>query len=128
MREQEMAKRYTYELMGSVLIYACILVPAIAFGRGMEPGLARVLVLTSPMLGFGLMGWAILRHFHRLDEFIRRMFLENTAIAAAVTAALTFTYGFLETAGYPRLSMFAVWVVMGATWGLVAMFRNATGR
>ena len=42
------------------------------------------------------------------------------AIAAAVTAGWTFTYGFLENAGYPRLSMFIVWPVMGAVWGLLA--------
>ena len=42
--------------------------------------------------------------------------LEGLAIAAAVTAGLTFTYGFLESAGFPKVSMFWVWGVMGTVW------------
>ena len=49
------------------------------------------------MIGFGLMGWALVRQYRRVDEFIRRLLLENTALAAGVTAVLTFSYGFLET-------------------------------
>ena len=43
--------------------------------------------------------------------------LEGLAVAAAVTAGLTLTYGFLESAGFPKLSMFWVWGVMGPVWG-----------
>ena len=34
-----------------------------------------------------------------------------------------FTYGVLENAGYPRLSMFWVWGIMGFTWGAHACLR-----
>jgi hypothetical protein len=57
--------------------------------------------------------------------------LESFSNAKAITGAVTFTYGFLETAGFPRLSMFAVWPVMGISWGLVcaarALLDRATG-
>ena len=49
--------------------------------------------------------------------------LESIAIGAAVTAALSLTYGFLESAGFPKLSMFWVWPVMGLVWGLHACLR-----
>lgn len=32
------------------------------------------------------------------------------------TAVLSFGYGFVENAGAPRLSMFAVWPLMGTLW------------
>ena len=128
MRESEIARRYSFELFGSLLAYSVILVAALYFGRSMQPGPWRILVLISPMIGFGLMGWALVRQYRRVDEFIRRLLLENAALAAGVTAVLTFSYGFLENAGYPRLSMFVVWPVMGAAWGLVAMIRSASGR
>ena len=60
----------------------------------------------------------------RSDEFIRKTTLEHIAIAAAITAGWTFTYGFLENAGFPRLSMFTVWPVMGAAWALLAIAEN----
>ncbi len=53
---------------------------------------------------------------------------ENVAIAAVITAGWTFTYGFLEGVGYPRLSMFSVWEVMGTIMGLLAMGRAIAGR
>ena len=128
MREQQMAKRYLAELFGSIAIYTVLLVAAIHFGRPMAPGTLRLLVLLSPMIGFGLMIWVVARHFSRVDEYIRRLLLENTAIAAAITAAGTFTYGFVETAGYPRLSMFSVWMLMGSAWAATAVFRKLFDR
>lgn len=124
MREQDAAKRYLLELFGSITAYIVLLVAAIGYGRPMPDGVLRTVILLSPMIGFGLMLWVMVRHFRRLDEYIRRLFLENTAIAAAITAGLTFTYGFLETAGYPKLSMFSVWILMGSAWGLTAIFRR----
>jgi hypothetical protein len=48
--------------------------------------------------------------------------------AGAVTAGLTFTYGFLEGAGFPKLSMFWVWGLMGGTWAAVAGLRCLVSR
>jgi hypothetical protein len=75
------------------------------------------------MIGFLLAIWALARHLRRIDEFMRQTMLETFAIGAAVTAAVTFSYGFLETAGFPRISMFAVWPIMGASWMLVCLGR-----
>jgi hypothetical protein len=83
----------------------------------------RTVVLASPMAGFGLMLVAIARHLRRIDEYLRQRLLETFALAAAITAGVTFTYGFLETAGFPRLSMFIVWPVMGAAWVVVDFVR-----
>lgn len=123
MREKDAARMYRRELWGSIAIYAAILVLAIRFGRPMEAGMPRTLVLVSPMLGFGVALWAVIRHFGRMDEYVRRTQLENIAMAAAVTAGLSFTYGFLETAGFPPLSMFSVWITMGGAWALITQLR-----
>ncbi len=63
-----------------------------------------------------------------MDEFVRLRSLESIAVAAAVTAGLTFTYGFLESAGFPRLSMFWVWGIMGFTWGIHTCLRGFLSR
>ncbi|HEY0490233.1 MAG TPA: hypothetical protein VGD30_12010 [Telluria sp.] len=111
-----------------MLIYTLLLVAANKLGRPMDDGMARTLALASPMIGVLLVIWAIARHFRRVDEFIRMHTLENMAIAAAVTGGLTFTYGFLENAGYPLLSMFIVMPLLFGVWGLVTCVRAAANR
>jgi hypothetical protein len=80
------------------------------------------------MLGFALMIRAIARHVARIDEYQRLRMLESVALAFAITGAVTFSYGFLETAGFPKLSMFSVWIMMGASWGLVGLVRGMVAR
>jgi hypothetical protein len=128
MFEKKVGKMYVREMMGSLAVYVIMLVLAIRFGRPLAEGALRTVVLASPMIGFGLAIWAIARHFGRIDEYMRQTLLESTAIGAAITCGLTFTYGFLETAGYPRLSMFTVWCVMcgatGAVCGIRALLKR----
>lgn len=124
MHEKRVGKAYMRELMGSIALYTVLLTAAVRWGRPMEDGPARTLVLLSPMIGFGLALWAIARHFARVDEYVRRFLLESLALGAGITAGLTFTYGFLETAGFPRLSMFTVWCVLCGATGIVCLVRR----
>jgi hypothetical protein len=126
--QQRINRMYLIELGGSLAVYMALLFAAIYFGRPMAEGTARALVLVSPMIGFVLMLWTIARHFGRIDEYIRMRLLENIAIGAGITAGLTFTYGFLETAGLPHVSMFTVWVVLCGSVGLTQFVRKALGR
>ncbi len=121
MKQKERNLRYYRELTGALVLYAIVLVAALSIGKRMPPGAAQTLLYVSPMLPFLLAVWAVVRQIRRSDEFVRKTTLEHVAVAAAVTAGWTFTYGFLENAGYPRLSMFTVWPVMGAVWGVLAI-------
>lgn len=121
MKQKERNLRYYRELTGALVLYAIVLVAALSIGKRMPPGAAQTLLYVSPMLPFLLAVWAVVRQIRRSDEFVRKTTLEHVAVAAAVTAGWTFTYGFLENAGYPRLSMFTVWPVMGAVWGVLAV-------
>ncbi len=126
MREGEALRRYHWELGGSLLLYGVVLFGSIALARTMEPGLARTALLLSPMVPVALAIWVIVRQFRRMDEFIRLRSLENIGIAFAVTAGWTFTYGFLENAGFPKLTMFWVWPVMGAVWATLSIVRGGS--
>jgi hypothetical protein len=128
MKEREGNRKYFYELFGAFTVYGIVLFGSISVGRPMEPGLTRTLLLLSPMLPLCLAIWAIARHFRRVDEFVRLRSLESLSIAAAVTAALSLTYSFLESAGFPKLSMGLVWPVMGAAWGVHACLRTLLSR
>jgi hypothetical protein len=123
MYEKLLACTYKTELWTAVAVYAVLLFGSIYVGRRMDAGVLRTVVMVIPMIGFGLMIRAIARHVARIDEYQRQRLLETIALSAAITGAATFTYGFLETAGFPRLSMFSVWIIMGASWALVSGMR-----
>ena len=128
MHEKRVARAYRVELWTAIAVYIVLLTGSIRFGRPLADGTLRTVVLLLPMIGFGLMIRAIARHVARIDEYQRLRLLEGVALAAAITGAVTFSYGFLETAGFPKLSMFSVWIVMGASWGLVNLVRSMVGR
>jgi hypothetical protein len=123
MKEREANQKYRLELFSAMLAYLVVLVGSIMLAKPMDSGTARTLLLISPVVPLMLAVWAIARHFRRMDEFLRMRSLESLAIAAAITAGLSLTYGFLESAGFPKLSMFWVWGVMGLAWGAQACLR-----
>jgi hypothetical protein len=120
MTQRANTRTYLLELSGALALYMVILGLSLAFGQRLSPGPLQTAIFVCPMAGFLLVVWAVARQVRRSDEYLRKTTLEYLAIAAAVTAGWTFTYGFLENAGFPRLSMFTVWPVMGAVWALAA--------
>ncbi|MEO8019818.1 MAG: hypothetical protein ABI769_18570 [Pseudomonadota bacterium] len=128
MKEREATRRYLLELGIAMVLYLAVLFGSITIAKSMETGFARTLLLATPLVPIVLAVWAIARQFRRMDEFVRLRSLESLAIAAGVTAGLSLTYGFLESAGFPKLSMFWVWPVMGAVWGLHSSLRCVFSR
>ena len=128
MHEKNVARSYRKELFVSVGVYTLLLLGSIHYGRPLPEGVLRTVVLLSPIIGFGLMIRALARHVARVDEYVRARLLEAIALAAAITCALSFSYGFLETAGYPKLSMFSVWMTMCGSFGAVVIGRAGLRR
>jgi hypothetical protein len=126
--EKRIRTAYLRDMGVSLAVYFVLLFAAMRFGRPMPDGAVRTLVLASPIIGFGLMLRAIVVKCARMDEYMRMRLLENISVAAAITASVTFTYGFLETAGFPKLSMFTVWMVLGLSFGAVQLCRKLLGR
>ncbi|MFY8091951.1 MAG: hypothetical protein ACOVN0_00585 [Niveispirillum sp.] len=117
-------RRYAMELGAGLLFYGAVL-PLIIFAlrNGWVGEDWKVPLLLLPMLPVFVIAWVILRQIRRLDEFQRKTQLEVLAFSFAGTALLSLSYGFLEIAGLPKLSMFYVWPVMSALWiigGLVS--------
>lgn len=128
MKEREANRKYHLELGMALLLYVAVLFGSITLAKPLDSGVVRTLLLLAPLVPVVLAVWAVARSFRRMDEFVRLRSLESVAIAAAVTAGWTLTYGFLESAGFPRLSMFWVWPVMGAVWGLHVCLRRVISR
>ncbi|KGF78731.1 hypothetical protein IA69_28475 [Massilia sp. JS1662] len=121
MHEKRVGRAYRGELLTAIAVYVVLLFASIRYGRPLDDGLLRTAVLLAPMIGFAMMIRAIARHVARVDEYQRMRLLETLALAFGITGAVTFSYGFLETAGFPKVSMFSVWMVMGVSWGIASL-------
>lgn len=113
------ARRYVMELLASLTAYALVLVAVNKAERwGWIPDALLIPAALLPMLPGIATVWVIMRHIRSLDEMQRRMQFEGLAFGFAMTALITFSYGFLEGQGLPRLSMFAVLPLMNVLWVL----------
>jgi len=124
MREKQMKAVYFRELSGSIILYVLILFTSIWIAKGMPDGIAKTLLVLSPVFPVGLMFLAIVRHFQRMDEYMRGWLLENIAIAGGITAIFSISYGFLETIQFPKLSMFVIWCLFMGSTGVISCVRK----
>jgi len=128
MLEREARNKYLLELGASMALYTAVLVGSIYMAKTMQPGLARTLVVITPAIPVALFFWVIGRNFRRMDEFVRLRTLESMAIGSSVVGAFSLTYGFFEMAGFPKLSMFWVWGILGFSAFLVGCVRSLVKR
>lgn len=118
------AKKYSHELSLSILTYIIVLFVSIYFAKKMEDGLVRTLLVLTPTIPALGTFWAIIRHFQRLDEYLRIWLLEVVAIAGGITVFFSFSYGFLEGIGYPKLSGFVIYGIFMGSWLLITLVRK----
>ncbi|HBO6753913.1 TPA: hypothetical protein L4855_006449, partial [Pseudomonas aeruginosa] len=111
-------KRFFLELLLALVGYAAAVLISGQLLAGTEPGAGRVFLALLPVPPMVALALVVIRYLRRLDEMARRIHLEALALAFVGTALLTFAYGFLETTGFPKLSMFFVWPLMGAFWAI----------
>ncbi|MEM8978149.1 MAG: hypothetical protein AAGD04_01570 [Pseudomonadota bacterium] len=76
----------------------------------------RIVVVLLPMLPAAFLCGVIVFAIRGLDEMQRKLQFEALALSLAGTALLTFSYGFLEGVGFPKMSMFVVWPLMAVLW------------
>ena len=128
MLERDAKRKYFWELGLAFAGYVAVLWLSSRLAQEFQTGLAQTLIASVPAIPVFVLVWVIARQFGRADEFVRLRQLESIAVAAGITAGVTFTYGFLEQAGFPRQSMFWVWGIMGITWGVHSGLRRSFGK
>jgi hypothetical protein len=125
MHEKQINQTYRRELFGALFIYMIVLFAVTWVARSMPEGPLLTMLALVPMLPALGMLWAMIRHFKRMDEYLRVWSIENLAIAGAITATFSVTYGFLEGVGFPRLSMWVIWSLFMGGWGVITCMRKA---
>ena len=116
----EIMRRYVIELSVAIFAYGIALVfTNLIYGNWealLEESSWRFILAIIPMVPAAFAVRAMVRQLQRVDELEKLIQLKCLAIAFGATAFLSFTYGFLEGVGLPKLSMFSVWPVMAAFW------------
>ncbi|OLU26432.1 hypothetical protein BVH03_16620 [Pseudomonas sp. PA15(2017)] len=100
--------------------YATAVVVSALLLVNLPEGGLRTLCALLPVPPLIAVAVTVVAQVRQLDELARSIHFEALAIAFVGTALITFSYGFLETAGFPRLSMFFVWPVLASLWALGA--------
>jgi hypothetical protein len=122
--EQALWRRHWIESLTTFFLYVLVQTASLKWGPPLPAGLVRDLVLISPLVPALLMLGNVVRHFQRIDEYLRVQMLENIAITTGILFAVTFTYGLLEGVGFPRLSMVTICPAMAAISIIVSIVRK----
>lgn len=109
-------KRFPMEFAVILLVYVLCVVVSSVYMSSMPDGVGKIALALLPVIPMIAMAVSIIRRLNAMDEMGRKIQLEALAVAFVCTALTTFSYGFLETAGFPRMSAFMVWPIMGGVW------------
>lgn len=115
-----------FEMIIGLVIYTAGLFASSGLLPIFDHTVLRTAVALLPVPGAIIVMWAVVRHLGRIDEMQRRAALEGLAMAFSGSALFAISYGFLEGVGFPKLSAFVMWGVMGGLWfvgSLLSSFR-----
>lgn len=111
-------RKYLIELFGAFIGYAAsLLLASYIVGYHDLGDHEELWAALIPMPSTILIAWVIWRNLRLMDEMQWRIQAESLALALGMTGLITFNYGFLEGAGFPRQSAFWVWPIMAVSWG-----------
>ena len=124
MSQRAVRRAYVWRTVVGMAAYVVVLVPVVMWlnGRPASPWRVPVALLPVVPIVYGL--WSIRKYFREADEMQKRIHLEGYAFGFAGAAMATLTYGFLEMAGFPRLSAWWYWTAMGACWIAGSLLAN----
>jgi hypothetical protein len=115
--------RYFLEYVIAASVYLASAAVCVPLARESANRSTRVLLLLGPCFGILLMSAAVIRHFLRVDEYLRRTATEYFAIGGSLMLICSLAYGFFERAGFPRLSAWWALPVIAGGMLLWRLFR-----
>jgi len=119
MNQKQVMRRYNKELIGASIIYAIVLIVSITVLKQYEfSKFWQIVISIAPSIPVAFVIIAMMRLLIYSDELQQRIQLLATALSAALTGFITFSYGFLENVGLPKFSTFLVFPMLIAIWGI----------
>jgi heme/copper-type cytochrome/quinol oxidase subunit 4 len=119
MTQKQIMKRYIREFLLSIVAYALILIASILAIQNIEMAKPlQVIVTLAPIIPVAFVLVVILRLLRDSDELQQRVNMLAITFSAVLTGLLTFSYGFLENIGFPKLPTFAIFPMLFVLWGI----------
>lgn len=119
MNPKQVMRRYLREFIFTMSMYVVVLIGSVTLLKNYEfPRLWQIVVSLAPALPIVFVIIAILRLMRDSDEMQQRVNLLATTFSAVLTGFLTFSYGFLENIGFPKMPTFAVFPMLFVLWGI----------
>jgi hypothetical protein len=112
------ARSYVTAFGASMAVYVVFLLVSIWLLKAPVAAPWRYPVAVLPVVPVAFALVAFLRFLNRMDELQRQIQLTAVGFSLGTVVMLTFTYGFLENAGLPRLSWIWIAPMAIATWGV----------
>lgn len=121
-------RRYYREFALAIGAYVVILAASVyGLNHGIQ-GFARYVIAVVPAVPIAGVAIAVVRWLNGTDEFQRQTAITAMAIAGGLTALITVTYGFLENAGMPRMSVWISYLIFMSIWGIATPILQRTPR
>lgn len=110
-------RRYMIRFLSAMGVYSVLIMITGRTIRHVDPTWAKVLIALLPIIPIGFALSELMRFVASLDELQRRVQFEAVATAGVLTCMLTFAWGMLEMAGFPKLPIVLVTPLFSAAYG-----------
>ena len=119
MNQQQIMRRYLKQFFFAMCMYIVVLIVSVTLLKNYEfPRIWQIVISLAPVLPVLFVMIAIMRLLRDGDELQQRVHLLATTFSAVLTGLLTFSYGFLENVGFPKLPTFAIFPMLFLLWGI----------
>ena len=119
MNQQQIMRRYLKQFFFAMCMYIVVLIASVTLLKNYEfPRIWQIVISLAPVLPVLFVMIAIMRLLRDGDELQQRVHLLATTFSAVLTGLLTFSYGFLENVGFPKLPTFAIFPMLFLLWGI----------
>ncbi|GAB1471965.1 hypothetical protein MASR2M66_28430 [Chloroflexota bacterium] len=125
MNQKQVEKRYYKEFglsMGAYVV--AVIASSFTLGSGDFSKAAQIAIVLIPVIPTIFVIIAIMRALRDSDELQQRIQLSAVAFSAIITGFITFTYGFLENIGFPKLPSIWVLPMLFVFWGVSLGYFN----
>lgn len=112
------SKQYKIEFGLSMLVYTVAVFFSVYFLNTYPQSSWVIFVAVLPVVPAIFSTMAVIRALAQLDELQQKIQLLSFAISFAVIGLATFSYGFLQNAGFPAIPYIWIFPAMIATWGI----------
>ncbi|MCC6501108.1 MAG: hypothetical protein IT313_12655 [Anaerolineales bacterium] len=125
MNQNQILKRYYKEFVTGMTAYVVALIVSLLVLNNTElPQMTKIVIVLIPIVPVVFVLLAILRALRDSDELVQRIQLQAVTFSSIATGLVTFSYGFLEGIGFPKLPTLWILPMMFLFWGISLSYFN----